>query len=99
MIRVQLQAKLALVCQHVYYQPSSNITLQYPCIIYEKIGNEDLYGNNNRYSKFTAYQVMVISRDPDDPICDNLEKEVPYTDFSRHFIADGLHHYVYTVYN
>jgi hypothetical protein len=95
--RLQLQSLLEAFTENVYYQPPSNVTLKYPCIIYKREGDMTRYAGNRRYSHLMRYEVTVIDRNPDGPLWDGVA-DLPLCDFDRHFTADNLNHDVFTLF-
>lgn len=83
---------------HVYYQPPSNIKMNYPCIVYEKDSVFKVYADDGSYFRKNRYKLTFISRKPDMPAVDTV-MDMPLTEFVSHFIVDGLHHDVVNVYH
>ena len=82
---------------NVYYQPPESIKMQYDAIRYSKKTINSKYANNRKYSMTDCYEVIVISRLPDNPVIKKL-LSLPYCSYDRHYIADNLHHDVLTIY-
>jgi len=97
MAREQLQELLESICPHVYFQPPSNITMQYPCIVYKRSSEDVKYADNGRFSEYLRYEVTIIDRDPDSSI-PGLLKQTPLVSFDRFFASDDLNHDVYNLY-
>lgn len=97
--RLQLQSKLEelLGTKNVYYQPPETIKMEYPAIVYSKNNIRSTFANNAMYSKKTRYELIVISKKPDDPVIDKL-LFFPYCSFDRHYKSDNLNHDVFTLY-
>lgn len=91
--RLTLQTKLEdlLGSNHVYYQPPENLKMEYPAIRYSKSDEEDIYANNIKYISMSVYDLVVIDKKPDNPVIKKL-LELPYSEFNRHYVADGLNH-------
>lgn len=91
--RLTLQSKLEdlLGSNHVYYQPPENLKMEYPAIRYSKSDEEDIYANNIKYISMSVYDLVVIDKKPDNPVIKKL-LELPYSEFDRHYVADGLNH-------
>lgn len=91
--RLNLQAKLEelLGSKHVYYNPPENLKMEYPAIRYSKSDEEDIYANNIKYISMSVYDLVVIDKKPDNPVIKKL-LELPYSEFDRHYVADGLNH-------
>ena len=82
---------------NVYYQPPESIKMQYDAIRYSKKSIDSKYANDRKYSMTDCYEVIVISRLPDNPVIKKL-LSLPYCNYDRHYIADNLHHDVLTIY-
>lgn len=91
--RLNLQAKLEeLLCsKHVYYNPPENLKMEYPAIRYSKNDIENTYASNIKYISRDVYDLVVIDKKPDNPVIKKL-LELPYSEFDRHYVADGLNH-------
>lgn len=97
--REQLHAILTeiLGSSNVYFQPPSTIQLSYPCIIYQRQAKQELFANDALYLSKKRYSITVVDKNPDSEIPDKIA-ELKLTTFDRHFVADGLHHDVYSCY-
>lgn len=82
---------------YVYFQPPSNIMLNYPCIVYSRQAKDEKFADNARYLDRTRYGVTVIDQDPDSDIPGKVAT-LPLSTFDRHYVSDGLNHDVYSVY-
>ena len=95
--RESLSEILHELCQHVYFQPSSNINLVYPCIVYELERTQVRYADNAPYALYDEYSLKYITRDPDDPVRNQLV-ELPLCLSERLYINDNLYHYPFRLY-
>lgn len=97
--RVELHSVLQelLGSSNVYYQPPESIKMQYDAIRYSKKNIDSKYANDRKYSMIDCYEIIVISRLPDNPVIKKL-LSLPYCSYDRHYIADNLHHDVLTIY-
>lgn len=95
--RLELHELLEEITEHVYFQPPSNIQMQYPCIIYRRDDSQTEYAGNRKYLHTKRYQVTVVDRDPDTELSDKVE-ELPLCSFNRYYAADNLNHYVFTLF-
>ena len=98
--RPALHEKLCeiLGSRNVYFDPPSNIHINYPCIIYKRIAAESRRADNGRYIVWYPYDVQVISKDPDYELFDTF---LSYFDNGREgapFVKDNLHHSNFTIY-
>lgn len=92
--------------QHVYFQPPSNITLHYPCVVYKRDGDKPVYADNGKYLDQWSYQLIVIDQDPissrinaegTKTIIDAIS-ELPKCSYIRHYVVDNLNHDMFKIY-
>lgn len=95
--RLELQSLLEGLTERVYFQPPTNISLVYPCIIYEIEADRTKRANNGLYLRTKRYQIMVIDRNPDSELPDKVI-ELPLCKFDRFYTADNLNHSVFTLF-
>lgn len=97
--RLELHSVLQelLGSSNVYYQPPESIKMQYDAIRYSKKIIDSKYANDRKYSMIDCYEIIVISRLPDNPVIKKL-LSLPYCSYDRHYVADNLHHDVLTIY-
>ena len=95
--RLQLQSLLELITDNVYFQPPTNIDLQYPCIIYERDSSRSEFAGNALYLHTKRYMVTVIDRNPDSSLPDKVE-ELPLCRFERFYTAENLNHHVFNLF-
>ena len=97
--RLDLQGLLEelLESRNVYYQSPESTKMQYPAIRYSKKNIQSVYANNSKYLMRDCYELIVISRNPDDPVIKRL-LALPYCSYDRQYIADNLYHDVLTIY-
>lgn len=81
-----------------YFQPPSNVSMGYPCIVYELDRIVKKRADDSTYLKTRRYQVKLITKNPDDPLVDALASMV-HSEFERHYTADGLNHFVFDIYD
>lgn len=92
MDRLSLQTELETFIPTVYFQPPANLTLKYPCIIYNKTGKERKYSNNGLYFVKQEYQLMVIEKNPDSKVADDIEEKLQYCEIRQYYTVDQLNH-------
>ena len=84
-------------CRHVYYQPPDNLIMEYPAIRYSLSDIDSKYANNKMYVGMRCYDIVVIDKEPDNPIIEKL-LELPYASFNRHYVSDNLNHDIIKLY-
>lgn len=98
--REELHAKLCdiLGSGNCYFNPPASFEMCYPCMVYRLLRIDHQYADNKRYLNHVGYNVTVITEDPDSDIPDKLIESDLICRFDRSYIADGLNHFVFTVY-
>lgn len=96
--RLELHEELLQYTNNLYFQPPSSIKLEYPCIIYNKTGKSKRFGNDGLYFIKQGYKLIVIDRDPDSEIADNIEQDFQYCTIDQHYTMDNLNHTSLTLY-
>jgi len=81
----------------VYFQPPSNVVMQFPCIMYVRDSSLSAFAGNSAYLHVKRYQVTVVDRNPDSPLPDQVEK-LPMCRFDRFFASDDLNHWVFNLF-
>lgn len=97
--RIELQVLLeeCLGSRNVYYEPPESVKMKYPAIVYTKSDYYYAHADDTKYSMQKQYQIIVISKTPDDPVIEKL-LQLPYVSYGRHYNGDGLSHDVLTIY-
>lgn len=81
----------------VYGQAPGNVAMVYPVIMYEKDTEDVKRADNIPYDITDGYLVTVIESDPDTPIAKKV-RQIPMCSHNRSYVAENLHHTVYTIY-
>ena len=95
--RLSLQDLLETLTEHVYFQPPTNIVMDYPCIVYQLDAGRSEFADDVPYRYTKRYAVTVIDKDPDSLIPD-MVAALPTSSLNRFFIADNLNHTVFNLY-
>jgi hypothetical protein len=97
--REQLQTLLegVLGSTNVYFQPPSNVQMQYPCFVYQRDSARTTFAANKPYRYTQRYQLTHISRDPTDETLAKVAA-LPLCTYNRFFVADNLNHDVFELY-
>lgn len=98
--RLKLHEKLCklLGSRQCYYCPPTGLNMKYPCIRYELASSKPEYADNKIYKHYWRYTLTVIDYDPDSEIPTKLLEEFSYCTNNRNYQADGLNHFVYSLY-
>ena len=97
--RLNLQATLKSILnnENVYYDPPASIKMHYPAIRYSLNNIDSMAADNLPYSQQKSYKLILIDYNPDSEFVDKLSK-LPMCSFGGHYVADNLHHYIFTLY-
>ena len=96
--RLELHAELVKFLPNVYFQPPSNITILYPCIVYNKTGKNRHFANDVIYLSQQGYQITVIDKNPDSDVADRIEEYFKHCVINRYFTVDNLNHTTLSLY-
>lgn len=98
--RLELDARLRRILgsNNLYFEPPASFTMHYPCIRYTRERIDTNYANNKVYLGKQRYNIMLIYYDVDSDLIDQVLHNEEGLVFSheRHYVADGLHHDVFT---
>lgn len=99
MTRLELQHFLETIpgLRKVYFQPPTNIRMEYPCIRYKLEGIPKVHADNKLYLMNGKYNLTLIDHDPDSCIV-NKVMQLPYCSFDNFYASDNLNHWVFTLY-
>jgi hypothetical protein len=82
----------------VYFQPPSNVEIHHPCIVYSRSSGLSTFADNRPYMHTERYQINVITKDPDDGLCNKLLEHFPMSRDERHYSSNNLHHNIISLY-
>lgn len=82
----------------VKFQPPPSYKLSYPCIVYSMSAGRSRFAGNMPYTFTRRYMVTLIDRNPDSVYVEKLAMAFPMIVLDRTYTAEGLHHWVYTLY-
>lgn len=83
--------------RNVYLDPPESVKMSYPAIRYTRSGINNTFANDSVYKQDNRYEVTVIYGDPDSEL-PALVSRLPMCRHDRHYVADNLHHDVFTLY-
>lgn len=83
--------------KNVYFDPPESMRIKYPGIHYTLDVVSFSCANNKIYKSNNGYKIILIDSNPDSEYVDKLIN-VQYCRFVRHYVSDGLHHWVFTLY-
>ena len=97
--RLDLQALFEeiLGSRNVYFDPPESVKMQYDAIRYSRSKIESTFASDSVYKQDNRYDVTVIYRNPDSDLPHKISR-LPLCSHDRHYVADNLHHDVFTLY-
>lgn len=84
--------------QHTYFEPPEDVTIKYNAVIYERTGFHVRRADDKGYLVRDAYQVMIISYDPEDILPRKLVETFSHCSPGKFFVRDNLWHFPFTIY-
>lgn len=93
----QLQSILELIVDNVYFQPPTNVQMEYPAIVYERARADTAFADNDPYRVVKQYQLLLISRNPNESAFDAIVS-LRMCEHERFYVADNLNHDVFNIY-
>ena len=98
--RIELQDELEklLGSKNVYYQPPESVKMEYPAIVYRRSNIDNNFADDLVYRQSYFYELIVIDKNPDNVFVEAI-LDIPYCTFDRHYKADNLNHYVFTLFH
>lgn len=81
----------------VYFQPPPTVTMDYPCIVYERSNMYSTYADDIPYNVTNRYLITVIDSDPESPFADKVAA-LPTAKFDRHYTVENLYHDILEIY-
>lgn len=97
MDRQQFQVILKTLSDRVYFQPPSNVKMEYPCIRYERAKMDTRFAGNKPYHITERYTVTVIHPDPDNEVMKAVAA-LPMCTHSTFFVTENLNHDVFDIF-
>ena len=83
---------------NVYYDPPESVKMHYDAIRYSRSKIVNTFANNSVYKQDDRYEVVAIYRDPDSDLPRKISR-LPKCSHDRHYVANNLHHDVFTLYH
>lgn len=97
--RLELDAILRDILgnNNTYFEPPASVRMEYPCIRYSRSHIDTVFADNKSYLRHKRYELILIYEDADEDLPDRLMDTLTVS-HDRHYVADNLHHDVFTTY-
>lgn len=98
--RLDLHEELCalLKSRNVYFQPPASVMMNYDAIRYSLAEPDIKRADDKVYLKVNRYEGLVITRDPDSTIPDDILKHFKMCSLGRPYVSDNLNHFPFTIY-
>lgn len=98
--RLDLHEELCalLKSRNVYFQPPASVMMKYDAIRYSLVDPDVKRADDKVYLKTNQYEGIVITRDPDSTIPDDILHHFKMCSLGRPYVADNLNHFPFTIY-
>lgn len=98
--RLQLHEEFLKIpnVKNAYFQPPQSVLMEYPCIRYSSGEPEQRYANSMNYKHTKRYDGVVIDRDPESSIPEQLLEKFPMCRLGKPYVTDNLYHFPFTIY-
>lgn len=96
--REGIDASFKRLCPNVYFQPTVNIRMNYPAIVYRRTRIQNRHADNIPYKQDWGYELIYITKNPDDETVKDISL-LPYCAFQTNYTVENLYHYKFLIYN
>lgn len=72
--------------------------MEYPAIVYQRDTADVAYADNQAYLSKKQYQLLFITRNPDDNAIWEALANLPMCRHERFYVSDNLNHDVFTIF-
>lgn len=84
--------------QHTYFEPTEQVRMQYDAVVYNRTDMNVRRADDKSYMVRNAYQVMVISRDPETKVPEAIQWHFARCTPGKSFVRDNLYHFPFTIF-
>ena len=89
---------MLLKSRNVYFQPPASVMMKYDAIRYSLAEPNLKRADDKVYLKVNRYEGLVITRDPDSTIPDDILNHFEMCSLGRPYVSDNLNHFPFTIY-
>ena len=99
--RAEIQELLeeVLGSKNVYFQPPTNTSLKYPCIVYKFERFNVRHADNKPYFVTSRWHIHHMYKNPKNDLKEKFVFEVPFCEFDRRIVSDGVYNDYYNINN
>ncbi len=81
----------------VYFQAPPNTGMKYPCIVYKFVRFNTMYADNKPYVVSGHWDIHHMYKDPSSDLKETFHLEVPFCEFDRRIVSDGVYNDYYII--
>ena len=96
--RLELQTKLLQYTSNVYFQPPSNVRMNYPCIVYRKSTKDVYHADDHIYKSRQQYTLTIMDFNPEAHTADRILEDFQYASLGDYFVVDNLNQTIVKLY-
>lgn len=99
--RAEVQSMLEeiLDSKNVYFQPPSNTSLKYPCIVFKFSRFDTRPADNKPYIVTSCWEIHHMYKNPKHDLKEKFVFEAPFCSWDRRIVSDGVYNDYYTLKN
>ena len=95
---LQNELKELLGSDNVYFQPPTNLRMQFPCFVFSRGSGKQTFSDNKTHQFTKRYTVTHIGYDPDPDIIEAVVRHFQMCTYDQHFVKDNLQHDTFSLY-
>ena len=84
--------------RNVYFQPPESVKMKYPASRYSLNSIDNSHADNKIYIQNRSYTVMVLDKESDSIIADEISMLPKCKMVQKPYCVDGIWHFVFTLY-
>lgn len=92
------ELKELLGSDNCYYQPPESLKLKFDCIVYNLSSAKVDKADDKVYLWTRRYNLTLFTKDPDNPLIEEIPKHFEYCSLNNHYTKDHLNCYNYVLY-
>ena len=97
--RAEVQELLeeVLGSKNVYFQPPTNTSIKYPCIVFKFVRFNVTHADNKPYLVTGHWDIHHMYKNPKNDLKEKFLFEVPFCHFDRRIVTDGVYNDYYII--
>lgn len=96
---IQSMLEEILGSKNVYFQPPTNTSIKYPCIVYKFVRFNVTPADNKPYLVTGRWDIHHMYKNPKNDLKEKFVFEVPFCSFDRRIVTEGVYNDYYFINN